>query len=70
MEIVIGIIIIAVIIFIIGGMDNDRPVSEWSDEKLVKMREKLQRAASANMDAGDFSAYKKHSDKKMKLTLK
>jgi hypothetical protein len=41
MEIVIGIIVIAVIIFVIGGMDNDRPVSEWSDEKLVRMREKL-----------------------------
>lgn len=67
MEIVIGIIVIAVIIFVIGGMDNDRPVSEWSDEKLVRMREKLQRAASANFDAGNMDSYKKHADKKQEV---
>jgi TPR repeat protein len=67
MEIVIGIIVIAVIIFVIGGMDNDRPVSEWSDEKLVRMREKLQRAASANFDGGNMNSYKKHADKKQEV---
>ncbi len=67
MEILIGIIVVAVIIFIIGGIDNDRPVSEWSDEKLIRMREKLQRAASANFDAGNMNAYKKHADKKQEV---
>lgn len=70
MEIVNCIIVVAIILFIVSGMDNDRPVSEWSDEKLVRMREKLQRAASANFDAGNMNAYKKHADKKKKLIMK
>lgn len=67
MEIVLGIIVIAVIIFVVGGIDNDRPVSEWSDEKLVRMRVKLQKAASANFDAGNMDSYKKHADKKKEV---
>lgn len=67
MEFVIGIVVIVVIIFIIGGMANDRPVSEWDDGKLVRMRDKLQTAASANMRAGNHEAYKKHADKKQEV---
>ena len=68
MEIVIGIVVaIVVIIFMVGGVDNDRPVSKWSDEKLVRMREKLQRAASANFDAGNMNAYKRHTEKKQEV---
>ncbi|MEX8503793.1 MAG: tetratricopeptide repeat protein [Leptothrix ochracea] len=67
MEIVIGIIILAIIIFVVGGIDNDRPVSKWSDEKLARMRDKLQRAASLNFDAGNMNAYKKHADKKKEV---
>ena len=67
MEIILGLIVIAIIIFVVGGIDNDRPVSEWSDEKLVRMREKLENAASANFDAKNMVSYKKHTDKKKKI---
>lgn len=67
MQILIGIIIVAAIIYIIGIIDNKRPVSDWSDEKLVRMRSKLQRAASACFDASDMAGYKKHSDKKQEV---
>lgn len=67
MEIVLGIIVLAVIVFIAGGIDNNRPVSKWSDEKLVRMREKLQRAANVNFDARNMNTYKKHADKKKEV---
>lgn len=67
MEIILGVIVLAIIIFVVGGIDNDRPVSEWSDEKLVRMREKLQKAASANFDAGNMESYKQHSEKKKEV---
>ncbi|WP_019675178.1 hypothetical protein [Arsukibacterium perlucidum] len=44
MEIVIGIIIVVVILFVLGGMDNNRPVKDWSDDKLNRMHPKLMNA--------------------------
>jgi hypothetical protein len=40
MEIVLVIAVILVIALVIGSMDNNRPVSDWSDEKLLRMHDK------------------------------
>jgi len=48
---------------IIGGIDNNRPVKEWSSEKLERMLPKLQSLASGQMSAGNYEKAKELSDK-------
>lgn len=41
MEIVIWVVIVIAVIFWLGGLDNNRPVKNWSDDKLIRMHPKL-----------------------------
>lgn len=63
MEILIVIVLVIVVLFILGGMDNNRPVTSWSDDKLHRMQAKLSYAGSAAMSAGQYDSAKKHYDK-------
>ena len=63
MEIVISVIIIFVVILILGGLDNNRPVKSWSDAKLARMHGKLLRASSASSQAGYFEKASEQSQK-------
>ena len=63
MEIILGIVVIVVIIFIISSIDNNRPVSDWSDEKLHRMHGKAIRASSAAYRAGQSGQGKIYSEK-------
>jgi hypothetical protein len=54
----VAIAVVAIVIFIVGGMDNNRPVDEWSDEKLARMHEKLVRLASIKIKAGNYKSDK------------
>lgn len=63
MEIVAIVVVIVVVALIVGSLDNARPVSSWSDEKLQRMYSKLVRAATAAFNAGNQEAAKKHSQK-------
>lgn len=54
MEITIAIIAIIVIVLFIGGVDNNRPVKDWSDEKLLRMHNKLLKASSLEYGANNF----------------
>jgi DNA-directed RNA polymerase subunit F len=53
MEIVLIIIGVFVVVLIIGGISNNKPVSEWSDEKLDRMHGKLLRAAQTERAVGN-----------------
>ncbi|MEX0739055.1 MAG: hypothetical protein WD071_06920 [Pseudohongiella sp.] len=44
-------------------MDNNRPVSSWSDDKLHRMQAKLQYTGSAATKAGNYESAKKHFEK-------
>jgi TPR repeat protein len=63
MEIVLIIIGIVVVILIAGGVDNNRPVSEWSDQKLMRMHGKLLHAARTAQEAGNFAQAQQRADK-------
>ncbi len=63
MEIIIGIIILVVMVFVISAIDNSRPVSDWSDEKLYRMHDKAIRASSAAYSVGQVEQGKIYSDK-------
>lgn len=54
MEIVLIIVGIVVLLWVIGGLDNNRPVQRWSDEKLERMRGKLLHAARTAREAGNL----------------
>lgn len=47
MEVIAIIVVVIVVVLVIGSFDNARPVSEWSDEKLIRMYPKLLRAGNA-----------------------
>lgn len=63
MEILISIVILFAIIWILGGIDNNRPVSKWSDEKLNRMYSKLHYASSAQAKAGNYNKSMEHLEK-------
>jgi hypothetical protein len=63
MEIVLVIAVILVIALVIGSMDNNRPVSDWSDEKLLRMHDKLNKAANAAFMAKDYNKSGEHQEK-------
>ncbi|WP_028672383.1 hypothetical protein [Saccharospirillum impatiens] len=63
MEIIIGIVVVVVIIMFFGGIDNNRPVTSWSNDKLERMHGKLLYAASAQAKAGNFQKSEEHSRK-------
>lgn len=46
MEIVIGIVVLVVIVLFLGGLDNNRSVEQWSDDKLLRMHGKLLHASN------------------------
>ena len=48
MEIVFVIVLVIIAILVIGSLDNARPLSSWSDEKLERMAHKYLNAARAN----------------------
>lgn len=59
MEIALFVILALVVVaFVVGGIDNNRPVSEWSDDKLSRMHGKLLHLAGLKMQAGDYKADK------------
>lgn len=68
MEIALIIVAVVVIFTIIGSIDNNRPVSSWSNEKLHRMHRKLARAGNASMAAGRHEIAKKHDAKFMEVT--
>lgn len=63
MEIMIVVVIVLVIIFVWGGVDNNRPVKDWSDDKLSRMHGKLIYAATANSKAGNHAKASEHIKK-------
>lgn len=63
MEIILIIVVVVVIFLVIGGIDNDRPVSDWSDEKLERMLPKLEYAASAQIQARNLDKHNEHKKK-------
>lgn len=63
MEILIIVVVVIAVFWIIGGIDNNRPVSSWSDEKLSRMLGKLHHAASAQLNAGNYEKSGEHSNK-------
>lgn len=54
----IAIVALVIVAFVVGGMDNNRPVSEWSDDKLARMHGKLVHLAGIKMKAGDYKTDK------------
>lgn len=68
MEIVIGIIVVLVLVFIFGGMANNRPVQDWSDEKLARMHDKLLHVASLQtpLNKGEHYAKAKEVENEIK----
>lgn len=65
-------IIFAVLFFavlVIGGIDNDRPVSQWSDRKLDRMHGKLLYAAKAKSAVGDHGGAKELISKAEEVLL-
>lgn len=63
MEIILIIAGVIIFIFIIGGISNNRPVEDWSDEKLIRMLPKLQHARSAAMNASNHGHFQRHNEK-------
>ena len=63
MEIALIIAGIIIFIFIIGGMSNNRPVEDWTDEKLIRMLPKLQHARSTAMNVSNHEQAKGQDDK-------
>lgn len=53
MEIIAVIVVVVVVALIVGSMDNARPVSDWSDEKLARMFGKLLNASTVARRAGN-----------------
>lgn len=45
MEILIGIGVVLVLVFIFGGIANNKPVRDWPDDKLIRMHGKLLNAS-------------------------
>ena len=68
MEIVLIIVAVVVILTIIGSIDNNRPVSSWSNEKLHRMHRKLARAGNASTAVGWHETAKKHDAKFLEVT--
>ena len=64
MEIIIGIIVVVALIFIFGQMSLDKPITNWSDEELVRRLPKYQNLLTTQTRAG---AWSKTSDTKAKL---
>lgn len=55
MEIIIAIVLIVAVtaaMLYAGSRDNAKPISSWSDEKLLRMHGKLGRASTAQVNAG------------------
>ncbi len=63
MEVLVVVVVIFVIIWILGGADNNRPVSDWSDDKLLRMHGKLLYAASAQAKADNYEKMMEHTNK-------
>ncbi len=54
---------IAIFAFVFGTMDNNRPVANWSSDKLHRMHLKLLKAANAQFKLGNYADSTKYSDK-------
>jgi hypothetical protein len=52
-----GVVVVFVVILVIGSMDNARPVSGWSDEKLQRMYMKLLHASTAQSNREKSNKY-------------
>lgn len=63
MEIIIGAIVLIGIVLFLGGLNNNRPVKEWSDDKLMRMHGKLLHTSSMASKAN-------RSDKASELSQK
>lgn len=63
MEIVLIIVGVFVLLLIFGGIDNNRPVTSWSDDKLLRMHGKLLHAARTAQDAGNMQQAKERTEK-------
>lgn len=63
MEIVLIIVGIFVVLLVFGGIDNNRPVESWSDEKLQRMHGKLLHAAGTAQNAGNIQQAKERIEK-------
>ena len=63
MEVLAVIVVIFVIIWILGGADNNRPVSDWSDDKLLRMHRKLLYAASVQAKANKYEKIMEYTNK-------
>lgn len=64
MEIVIGIVIVIVLVFVFGQMSLDKPIANWSDEELVRRLPKYENLLSTQMQA---NAWAKTSETKSKI---
>lgn len=64
MEIVIGIAVVVVLIFVFGQMSLDKPVKSWSDEELVRRLPKYENLLSTQIQAG---AWDKTTETKSKI---
>ena len=63
MEIIGIVVLVIVVVLIVGSMDNARPVSSWSDEKLLRMYGKLLNASTVNNRAGNHEQANEHFKK-------
>jgi DNA-directed RNA polymerase subunit F len=52
-----------VVLLVIGGISNSKPVSEWSDEKLDRMHGKLLHAAQTERAVGNTEKSIEHTNK-------
>lgn len=69
MEIILIVVGVVVLLFVIGGIDNNRPVTSWSDEKLTRMHDKLIHAARTAQAAGNMEQAKSSLDKANEVKL-
>ena len=64
MEIIIGIAVVVILIFVFGQMSLDKPLKSWSDEELVRRLPKYENLLSTQMQAG---AWGKTTETKSKI---
>lgn len=57
------VVAVFVVLLILGGIDNARPVKGWSDAKLMRMHGKLLLAARAAHEAGNMKQVQERMDK-------
>lgn len=62
MEVIAIIVVVIVVILAIGSIDNARPVSEWSDDKLIRMYPKLLSAGNASTNPQASNEHYKKAD--------